>query len=168
MSRLLPCPGYCKHCCNELWVHVSLWIMVFSGYMSNSGISRTYCSFVRTSLMDQQVKNLPGMQMTQEMVQSLGWEAPLEEEMTTHSSILAISTYPSAIVLTLIYICIRKDFPCLLIGHIPVIWHVYLLFFEENTGKFHSIIQHQLYNTILSVIVILLYIRSSEFIIFIF
>ena len=47
--------------------------------------------------MDQQVKNLPGMQMTQEMVQSLGWEAPLEEEMTTHSSILAISTYSSAI-----------------------------------------------------------------------
>ena len=55
------------------------------------------------------------------MVQSLGREAPLEEEMATHSSIFAISTYPSAIVLTLIYICIRKDFPCLLIGHIPVI-----------------------------------------------
>ena len=33
------------------------------------------------------VKNLPAMQETQ--VQSLGWEDPLEEEMATHSSILA-------------------------------------------------------------------------------
>ena len=33
------------------------------------------------------VKNLSVIQETQ--VQSLGWEDPLEEEMTTHSSILA-------------------------------------------------------------------------------
>ena len=33
------------------------------------------------------VKNLPSMQET--CVQSLGWEDPLEKEMTTHSSILA-------------------------------------------------------------------------------
>ena len=33
------------------------------------------------------VKNLPAMQET--WVQSLGWEDPLEEEMETHSSILA-------------------------------------------------------------------------------
>ena len=33
------------------------------------------------------VKNLPAMQETQ--VQRLGWEDPLEEEMATHSSILA-------------------------------------------------------------------------------
>ena len=33
------------------------------------------------------VKSLPAMQETQ--VQSLGWENPLEEEMATHSSILA-------------------------------------------------------------------------------
>ena len=33
------------------------------------------------------VKNLPAMQGS--WVQSLGWEAPLEEEMATHSSILA-------------------------------------------------------------------------------
>ena len=37
--------------------------------------------------MAQTVKNLPAMQETQ--VQSLGWEDPLEKEMTTHSSILA-------------------------------------------------------------------------------
>ena len=35
----------------------------------------------------QMVKNLPAMQET--WVQSLSWEDPLEEEMTTHSSILA-------------------------------------------------------------------------------
>jgi len=40
--------------------------------------------------MAQGVKNLPAMQETQEtQVQSLGWEDPLEEEMATHSSILA-------------------------------------------------------------------------------
>ena len=33
------------------------------------------------------VKNSPALQETQ--VQSLGWEDPLEEEMATHSSILA-------------------------------------------------------------------------------
>ena len=39
-----------------------------------------------SSLVAQRVKRLPAMQETQ--VQSLGWEAPLEKEMTTHSSIL--------------------------------------------------------------------------------
>ena len=39
------------------------------------------------SLVAQMVKNLPAMQETR--IQSLGGEDPLEEEMTTHSSILA-------------------------------------------------------------------------------
>ena len=166
----------CLHCFNVLaivntvvmnfGVHVSFWIMVFSGYMPNSRISRSYGSFVSTSLMAQQLRNLPAMQETQEMVQSLGREASLEEEIATHSSALAISTYPSAIVLTLIYICIRKEFPFLL-SDIAIIWHVSLLFFEENTGKLHSLRQHQLYNTILPVIVIMLHIRSSGLIMFI-
>ena len=35
------------------------------------------------------VNNPPAMQETQEMqIKSLGWDDPLEEEMTTHSSIL--------------------------------------------------------------------------------
>ena len=38
--------------------------------------------------MAQSIKNLPSMQETQ--VQSLGWEDPLEKEMATHSSILAL------------------------------------------------------------------------------
>ena len=37
--------------------------------------------------MAETVKNLPAMQVTQ--VRSLGWEDPLEKEMTTHSSVLA-------------------------------------------------------------------------------
>ena len=37
--------------------------------------------------MAQWVKNPPAVQETQ--VRSLGWEDPLEEEMATHSSILA-------------------------------------------------------------------------------
>ena len=39
------------------------------------------------SLVAQMVKNLPAMQET--WVPSLGWEDPLEEEMATHSTILA-------------------------------------------------------------------------------
>ena len=39
------------------------------------------------SLVAQTVKTLPAMQEIQ--VRSLGWEYPLEEEMATHSSILA-------------------------------------------------------------------------------
>ena len=40
-----------------------------------------------TSLVSQMVKNLPAMQETR--VQALGWEDPLEKEMSSHSSILA-------------------------------------------------------------------------------
>ena len=44
----------------------------------------------RASPTAQTVKNLPAMQEKQEMwVRSLGWEDLLEEEMTTHSCILA-------------------------------------------------------------------------------
>ena len=42
---------------------------------------------VKASLVAQMVKNLPAMQGT--WVQFLGQEDPLEEEMATHSSILA-------------------------------------------------------------------------------
>ena len=44
-------------------------------------------SISRALLAAQLVKNLPASQETQ--LQSLGWEDPLEEEMTTHSSTLA-------------------------------------------------------------------------------
>ena len=40
-----------------------------------------------TSLVAQMVKNLPAMQETR--IQYLGWEDPLEKELTAHSSILA-------------------------------------------------------------------------------
>ena len=40
-----------------------------------------------SSLVAQMVKNLSAMQET--WVQSLGWEDPLEEDMVTHSGILA-------------------------------------------------------------------------------
>ena len=43
--------------------------------------------YLGASLVAQMVKNMPAMQET--WVQSLGWEDPLEEDMATHSSILA-------------------------------------------------------------------------------
>ena len=45
------------------------------------------CRLCLASLVAQTVKNPPAMQET--WVRSLGWEDPLEEGMTTHSSILA-------------------------------------------------------------------------------
>ena len=42
---------------------------------------------VNSSLMAQRVKRLPAMQEIQ--VQFLGWEDPLEKEMTTHAGTLA-------------------------------------------------------------------------------
>ena len=42
---------------------------------------------IRASLVAQTLKNLPAIQET--WVQSLGWEGPLEEGMSTHSSVLA-------------------------------------------------------------------------------
>ena len=42
---------------------------------------------VKASMMAQLVKNPPAVQET--LVPSLGWEDPLEEDMATHSSILA-------------------------------------------------------------------------------
>ena len=46
-----------------------------------------YIYYIRASLVAQTVKNLLAMQET--WVRFLGWEDPLEEEMATHSSILA-------------------------------------------------------------------------------
>ena len=45
------------------------------------------CLTLGYSLVAETVKNLPATQETQ--IQSLGWQDPLEEEMATHSSILA-------------------------------------------------------------------------------
>ena len=51
-----------------------------------SSIAISYIGYW-ASLVAQMVKNLPAMLET--WVQSLGWEDPPEEEMVTHSSILA-------------------------------------------------------------------------------
>ena len=44
------------------------------------------CAIYMASLVAQKVKSLPVMR--ENLVQSLGWEDPLEEGMATHSSIL--------------------------------------------------------------------------------
>ena len=50
-------------------------------------LTRHFQIHARTSLVAQTVKHLLTMWAT--LVQSLGWEGPLEKEMATHSSILA-------------------------------------------------------------------------------
>ena len=44
-------------------------------------------NYFRASLVAQRLKRLPAMRET--LVQSLGWEDPLEKEMAAHCSILA-------------------------------------------------------------------------------
>ena len=51
------------------------------------GISCVFFSKRIASLVPQMVKNPPAMRET--WVRSLGWKGPLEEDMATHSSILA-------------------------------------------------------------------------------
>ena len=57
-----------------------------SGRSPGDGI-RYPLQYSWASLVTQMVKNLPAMRET--WIQSLGWEDPLKEDMTTHSSILA-------------------------------------------------------------------------------
>ena len=80
--------------------------------MLNGRISRSYGRVVRTSLMAQQLRNLPAMQETQETVKFLVQEASLEEEMATHSK--CHFPLPLCHSADLHYICIRKEFPFLL------------------------------------------------------
>ena len=83
---LLPCPGYCKRCCNKHWG-----TCVFSSY----SFLRVYGQYwdcwvmvVLASLVTQMVKNLPAMWETQ--VWSLVWEDSLKKEVTTHYNIFAL------------------------------------------------------------------------------
>ena len=61
------------------------------GVTKGGGQQGGYCNSLRTddwvSLVAQMVNNLPAMRET--WVRSLNWEDPLEEDMATHSSILA-------------------------------------------------------------------------------
>ena len=59
----------------------------WSGVPLPSPLICNICCSLGASLVAQQVKNLPAMQETQ--VRFLGWEDPLEKEMTIHSSTLA-------------------------------------------------------------------------------
>ena len=59
---------------------------------SINGTGTTGCAYkgLRASLMAQVVKNPPAVQEREEMrARSLGQEDPLEQEMATHSSVLA-------------------------------------------------------------------------------
>ena len=60
---------------------------MFSLLETSSSHSRASLIKGWASLVAQRVKHLPAMRET--LVQSLGWENPLEKEMATHSSILA-------------------------------------------------------------------------------
>ena len=69
----------------------SLVAAVYGVTQSRTRLKRLSIAYlIKASQVAQWVKNLPEMQEIQETwVQSLAWEDPLEEGMTTHSSILA-------------------------------------------------------------------------------
>ena len=55
--------------------------------LQSTGMFETSLPNITASLVAQTVKRLPAVHVT--WVRSLGWEAPLEEGMTTHSRSLA-------------------------------------------------------------------------------
>ena len=75
----------------DMCLSVLVWVNVFISLVSVQSGNRVTGSYskviVTISQVAQMVKNVPAMQDTQ--VRSLGQEEPLEEEMATHSSILA-------------------------------------------------------------------------------
>ena len=71
----------------EQQMHID--IHIYAQTWINRAIYKMYVGFPSGSAL----KNSPAMQERQEIqVQSLGWEDSLEEEMATHSSILALKT----------------------------------------------------------------------------
>ena len=49
-SRFLPCPSYCKWCCDDHGMHVSLSILVSSVYIPSSGIAGWHGSSIPSFL----------------------------------------------------------------------------------------------------------------------
>ena len=49
-SRLLPCPSYCKQCCNEHWGTCVSFNYGFLGIMPSSGIAGSYGSSISSFL----------------------------------------------------------------------------------------------------------------------
>ena len=80
-SLLYHLPGF-SHQVHPIWKSLS----IFSIYQVFKDLSPSQTNS-GTSWVAQLVKNPPAMQET--WVWSLGWEDPLEEDMATHSSILA-------------------------------------------------------------------------------
>ena len=79
---------WCSRECVDVCVCVCVWV-IFDYFSEEMCCRRNLWNIlsVLASLVVQMVKNLPAMQDTR--VQFLGREDPLEEEMATHSSILA-------------------------------------------------------------------------------
>ena len=76
------------------WLTVTDFIFLGSKIIADGDCSHEIKKMLvpwRASLVPQLVKNLPAMRET--WVKSLGWKAPLENGMATHSSILAGESY---------------------------------------------------------------------------
>ena len=83
----MPQHNCCKHFAYDLLLLSIQLFSIIDVIVYTSLCVLIFFNIFRTSLVAQMVKNLLAMQET--WVQSLGWEDPLEEEMTTYSSILA-------------------------------------------------------------------------------
>ena len=69
------------------WISITNKTLPTIGNFLHGVLSIITLEVKETSLVAQKVKRLPTMRETR--VRSLGWEDPLEKEMTIHSSILA-------------------------------------------------------------------------------
>ena len=57
-SRLLPCPSYCKQCCNEHWGTSVFSILVSSVCMPSSGIVGLYTDFFTVQKLSHQATHI--------------------------------------------------------------------------------------------------------------
>ena len=81
---LVAMPGLCRPCSTERWWSKEKWTRPPPQVLKSKVFEEM------AFLVAQRVKNPPTFQETQETwLQSVGWEDPLEEEMASHSSILA-------------------------------------------------------------------------------